>query len=120
MSTCFAASTTSVPLGTLTCRPSMVRVTVSTRRAASDSGMGSHPLDLDPALAHRAPAVQGVRLVLVAEVSHRGHDHPTRRVPQAAEATAVLQRVLDVVQDLQVGRRPLATADALEGALGPV
>src|SRR5215831_11249005 len=103
-----AASTIRVPLGTLTCWPSMVSVT---RFGAS--GMCGN-------LCYGAFVSQGVLLVLVAEVPHRGHDHPARRVAQAAEAASELQALLDAVQDLQVDRAAVAAQDALERAHGPV
>src|SRR5262245_23290124 len=107
MSRSLAASTISVPLGTDTCWPSMVRVT------RSPSGMCRYPQG-------RALVAQRVLLVLVAEVLHRRHDHPARGVAQAAQAAPVLEALLDAVQDLEVDRAALAAQDAFERADGPV
>src|SRR5215472_9475353 len=77
------------------------------------SGMGGHPVS-------RALVAQRVLLVLVAEMPHRRHDHPARGVAQAAQAAAVLEALLDAVQDLQIHRAALAGEDPLERANGPV
>src|SRR5205807_9025756 len=103
-----AASTTSVPFGTVTERPSMVSVTIGT-----ESGTRPHPL-------HRALVAKRVLLVLIPEVPHRRHDHPARRVAQAAQAAAALQALLDVVEDPQVGGAAAAGQDALERPHRPV
>src|SRR5439155_1558640 len=63
---------------------------------------------------------QAVLLVLSPEVAHRGHDHPAGGVAEAAEAAAVLETVLDRVQDLEVDGAPLAGQDACVRANRPV
>src|SRR5215467_8704172 len=68
----------------------------------------------------RALVPQHVLLVLVAEVLHRRHDHPAGRVAQAAEAPAVLQALLNAVENLQVHHGAVARQDALVRAHGPV
>src|SRR5215831_15246265 len=106
----FAASTMRVPFGTLTDWPSMVSVT---RSEGVCSGMCGDWL-------HRALVSQGVLLVLIAEVLHRRHDHPARRVAQTAQAAPELEALLDAVQDLQVDRAALTGQNALERAHRPV
>src|SRR2546429_5752572 len=116
MATFLAASTTSVPFGTVTTWPSMVRVTrLGSFGGWTSSGTGGH---LQPL--RGAHLSQAVLLVLLAEVAHRGHDHPAGRVPEAAEPAAVLQAVLDPVQDLQVDGAALVGQDASVGADRPV
>src|SRR6266851_3725956 len=100
----FAASTTSVPAGTVILWSSMVRLT---------SG-------IDGNLAHVARMPQSVVLVLIAEVAERGVDHPAARVTQAAEAAAILQAVGDPLQDVQLDLRALVGEDALVGPRRPV
>src|SRR5437773_7100232 len=99
-----AASTISVPGGTVSLWPSMVRLTSAT---GGDSS-------------HVALVSQGVVLVFVAEVPERGVDHPSRRVAQATEAAAVLQPVRDPEQRVDLDLRTLVGEDALVGPDGPV
>src|SRR5487761_751064 len=113
MPTVFAASTNSVPAGTVIACPSMVRLM---------SGMREHGSDV-------ARVPEAVVLVLVVEMPHRRLDHPAGGVAQAAQASAVLQTVGDALEDaeLELGSfvrqdafvcpdRPVA-ADATGGAL---
>src|SRR5207247_5774576 len=112
MSTFLAASTTSVPSGTVTRGPSIVSVTIG-GPFGSGSGTGGHPV-------RRALVSERVLLVLAAEPLHRGHDHPARRVAEAAQAATALQALLDAVQDLQVDLAAGAGQDAIEGPHRPV
>src|SRR5690242_5820735 len=99
-----AASTISVPAGTVTLWPSMVRLT---------SGMRRNRL-------HAAGVVQAVLLVLAVEVPHRRVDDPAGRVAEAAKAAPVLQRVRDLAQVLQLDLAALVGEDPLVHAHSPV
>src|SRR5690349_3718523 len=104
MPTVFAASTTSVPAGTVILWPSMVRLT---------SGMGGN-------FSYVARVAQGVVFVLLAEVAERGIDDPAARVAEAAQATPVLQPVRDALQDVELDLRSLIGEDAFVRAHCPV
>src|SRR6266446_3957764 len=104
MSTVFAASTMSVPAGTVIFLPSIVRLT---------SGICGD-------LANVALVPEGVVLVLLAEVAQGGVDHPPTRVAEAAQAAAVLQPIGDPLQGVEVELRPLVGKDALVGSHSPV
>src|SRR4029077_3700074 len=95
-----AASTTSVPAAAVILWPSMVRLTsgISPPRLRGGGPQGRR----GGRLPHVAGVPQSVVLVLLAEVAQRRVDDPTARVPQAAEAAAVLQAVGDALQDVQV------------------
>src|SRR5581483_2589723 len=99
-----AASTISVPAGTVILWPSIVRLT---------SGMGGHGL-------HAAGVVEAVLLVLVVEVPHRRVDNPAGGVAEAAQAAAVLQRVRHLPQVLQLDLAALVRKDALVHPHGPI
>src|SRR6266581_1641720 len=104
MPTVFAASTMSVPAGTLILCPSIVRLMSGT------GGNGSY-------VAH---VPQGVVLVFLAEVAERRVDHPTGGVAQAAQAPAVLEAVRHALQSVELDLRPLVGQDALVRAHRPV
>src|SRR5712691_10248307 len=104
MPTSFAASTTSVPAGTVSLWQSIVRLM---------SGIDERSL-------HGADVVQAVLLVFVAEVPHGGLDHPARRVAEPAEAAAVLEAIGDALEDPELDLRALAGEDSLVCAHGPV
>src|SRR3984893_17419413 len=104
MPTVLAASTISVPAGTVTLCPSIVRLM---------SGMRQR-------LPHIALVSQAVVLVLLAEVAHRRLDDPAGRVAQAAEAAPVLQPVGDALEHAELQPRTFVGQDAVVGAHGPV
>src|SRR2546428_4158049 len=83
----FAASTISVPAGTVTLRPSMVRLLSGT----------------DGDLADAAPVPQGVVFVFVPAVADGGVDDPASRVAQSAQAAAVLQAVVNTLERVALG-----------------
>src|SRR5258708_21650170 len=87
----------SVPAGTVTLWPSIVRLM---------SGIGHHLADV-------ALVAERVVLVLAVEVAERGVDDPARRVAKAAQAAAVLQRVGDAAEVVELDLRPLIGKDAL-------
>src|SRR5260370_39051312 len=110
MPTVFAASTINVPAGTVSLWPSIVRLT---------SGIGPH----FPALGGRCPGPRSgpgrmglagvalvperVVLVLAVEVPEGGVDDPARGVAKAAQAAAVLKRVGDSAEVVELDLRPL-------------
>src|SRR5579859_5084067 len=102
-----AASTTRVPSGTVTGRPSMVSVTIFT------SGMDEGPFD-------RAGLVEAVLLVLATELGHGRLDHPAGGVAQAAQAPPALQALLHPVEQVHLDLAALPGEDALEGPHRPV
>src|SRR5260370_42213504 len=104
MPTSLAASTTSVPAGTVSLWPSIVRLM---------SGMCESGL-------HGADVVQAVLLVFVFEVPHRRLDHPTGGIAQPAEAAAVLKAVRDPPEDPGPDLRALAGQDSVVRAHRPV
>src|SRR5712692_11327272 len=104
MPTSLAASTMSMPAGTVILCPSMVRLM---------SGIGERGL-------HRANAVQAVLLVLVVEVPHGRLDHPARCVAKPTQAAAVLQAVRHALENAQLDLGALAGEDPVVGAHGPV
>src|SRR3982074_3481745 len=104
MPTVLAASTMSVPAGTVTLCPSIVRLM---------SGMGE-------GLPNVALVSQAVILVLLFEVAHRRLDDPTGRVAKAAQAPTVLQSIGDALQDAELQPRSLVGQDAVVGSDGPV
>src|SRR5437879_12314445 len=97
MLTVVAASTMSVPAGTVILCPSMVRLT---------SGIGGYSPDV-------ALVPEGVVLVFRAEVAERRVDHPTRGIAQAAQAPAVLEAVRNTLQGVELDLRALIGQDAL-------
>src|SRR5437899_2068404 len=113
MSTSFAASTRSVPLGTVTLLPSMVSVTVSgpfgRTEAALSAGAAAAPLlrcfssgtGRNHLVFDRAAVLEAVLLVLAAEVPHRRMDDKAGRIAERAQAAAVLQALLDGVEDAE-------------------
>src|SRR5437016_6001322 len=107
MPTVFAASTISVPAGTLRGLPSMVRLTLLVSGTGRDS-------------THVAFVPQRVVLVLVAEVAERGVDDPTGRVAEPAQAASVLQRIRNAAQVVELDLRTLVVENALVHADGPV
>src|SRR6202162_4138539 len=104
MPTVLAASTMSVPAGTVTLCPSTCRLM---------SGMR-------PRLADVACVPQAVVLVLVVEVAHRRLDHPARRVAQPTQAAPVLQPVGDSLEDAELELRSLVGKDPVVGSHRPV
>src|SRR5712692_6801406 len=100
----FAASTMSVPAGTVILWPSIVRLTSGTRHHLAD-------LALVP---------ERVVFVLVVEVAEGGVDDPASRIAKAAQTTAVLQRVRDAAEVVELDLRPLVGQDALIHAHRPV
>src|SRR5438128_8775005 len=100
----FAASTISVPAGTVTLRPSMVRLMSGT----------------DGDLADAAPVPQGVVFVFVPEVAEGGVDDPASRVAQSAQAAAVLQAVGNTLEDVELDLGALIGEDPLVGPDRPV
>src|SRR2546427_1480633 len=99
-----AASTMSVPAGTVTLVPSMVRLMSGTygRRF------------------YVALMPQGVVFVLVAEMPEGGVDHPTRGVAKPAEAASVLQTVGDAEKRVDLDLRSLVGEDPFVRAHCPV
>src|SRR5215204_4197677 len=99
MPSCSAARMISVPFGTVTSKPSIVRVTSSStggsagRSGARVMSVRSHELGLPQP---RRDAAGDVVLVLAAEVLQRGGDRAGRAVTEGAERPAV-----DVVADVQ-------------------
>src|ERR1700694_4879213 len=104
MPTVFAASTISVPAGTVILWPSIVSVM---------SGMSQHLADV-------ARVAQAVVFVLVVEVAHRRLDHPTGRIAEPAETASVLQPVGDALQDAELELRSLVRQVGVVGAHRPV
>src|SRR5205823_2642811 len=100
----FAASTTSVPAGTVSLWPSMVRFT---------SGMGGDLADV-------AFVAEAVVLVLLAEVADGRVDDPAGRVAEAAQAPAVLQAVRHTDERAELDLRALVGEDPLVGPHRPV
>src|SRR5712692_475165 len=113
----FAASTISVPAGTVILCPSMVRLTSGN----CPSGPAGHlPTRWGGQGSHVALVPQRVVLVLLAEVAERGVDHPARRVTQAAQAAPVLQAVRHSLQRVELDLRTLVGEDPLVCAHRPV
>src|ERR1700682_5969079 len=104
MPTVLAASTISVPAGTVILWPSIVRLMSGTRQH----------------LSYVARVPQAVVFVLRVEVAHRGLDHPARGVAQAAQASPVLEPVRNALQESELELRPLIREDAVVGANRPV
>src|SRR2546426_12047340 len=98
-----AASTMSVPAGTVSFLPSIVRLISGIRRNLSDVAL----------------MPESVVLVLLSEVADGGGDHPAGRVPQTAQAPAVLQPVRDAEQRIELDLRALPRQDALVSAHRP-
>src|ERR1700682_307896 len=96
MPTVFAASTMSVPAGTVTLCPSMVRLM---------SGIREHGSDV-------ARVPEAVVLVLVVEMPHGRLDDPAGGVAQAAQAPAVLQAIGDTLEDPELELGSLVRQDA--------
>src|ERR1700686_3061699 len=104
MPTVLAASTISVPAGTVTLFPSMVRLM---------SG-------IDESLPDVAGVPQSVVFVLIAEMAERRVDDPPGRVAKTAQAPPVLKTVRDALEDVQVQLRALVGEDPLVGPHRPV
>src|SRR2546421_12773798 len=99
-----AASTMSVPAGTVTLWPSIDNSTLGTCRDLSDVAF----------------MTQGVVLVLAAEVAEGGVDDPAGRVAQPAQAAAVLEPVGNALQVVELDLRALVGEDPLVHADRPV
>src|SRR5712691_1685604 len=95
-----AASTMSVPAGTVSFLPSIVRLTSGNCRYLSDVAL----------------VPERVVFVLLAEVSDGGVDHPACRIAEAAQAPAVLQPVRDADQRVELDLRAFTGQDALVSA----
>src|ERR671916_2137851 len=109
----FAASRMLVPAGTVTWRPSTVRLTAG---AAAGAVMPS--VSRDRGGAHRAPPLGDVRLELVAELLDPAHDRRRARVAQHADGLA--RHVLRELEErVEVLHRPLARLDALHDLRDP-
>src|ERR1700682_6698881 len=104
MPTVLAASTISVPAGTVILWPSIVRLMSGTRQH----------------LSYVARVPQAVVFVLRVEVAHRGLDHPAGGVAQAAQAAPVLQPIGDALEDAELELRALVGKDAVVCAHRPV
>src|SRR6266550_5655883 len=132
MPTVLAASTISVPAGTVTGFPSMVRLI---------SGIGHHtpphrvgrwrPKAAGGAVfrrmsgtRHYLPDValvpERVVLIFLAEMTERRVDDPAARITEAAQAAAVLQPVGNALQRVELDLRALVGEDALIGPDRPV
>src|SRR2546427_7426769 len=98
-----AASTMSVPAGTVSFLPSIVRLISGIRRNLSDVAL----------------MPETVVLVLLAEVADGGVDPPAGRIAEAAQAPAVLQPVRDADQRIELDLRALPGQDAPVGAHRP-
>src|SRR5438270_2645422 len=109
-----AASTMSVPFGTVTEWPSMVSVA----RLGSFCGGASGMCEL--AALHAALITQAVLLVLLAEALHRPLDDPAGGVAEAAQTAAGRQAGLHTVEEREVGARAVAGQHPVVGAHGPV
>src|SRR5437016_2399906 len=157
MSTSLAASTRSVPLGTVTLLPSMVSVTVSGPFGRTDSALsagaaaaagergwgdwvgswpgteawlpgGAAPLlrssssgtGRDHLVFDRAAVLEAVLLVFAAEVPHRRMDDKAGRVAKRAQAAAVLQALLDGVENAELHLASTPLQDPVVGAQRPV
>src|SRR5438046_9429799 len=70
--------------------------------------------------AHLALVPERVVLVLDVEVAERGVDDPARRVAEPAEAAAILQRIRDAAEVVELDLRPVIAEDALVHAHRPV
>src|SRR5579859_2148740 len=99
-----AASTIRVPAGTVTLRPSMVRLM---------SGMRER-------LSYIAGVVERVILVLAAEMAEGRIDDPSCGVAESAEAAPVLEAVGHALQDAELDLRALVGQDLLVCAHRPV
>src|ERR1700694_2959802 len=108
-----AAATTSVPAGTVSLWPSMVRfISCAPCARTGASGMGERSL-------HGEDVVQAVLLGLVSAVPHRRLDPPTGGVAEPAKAAAVLEAVRDPLEDPELDLRALAGEDSLVRAHRP-
>src|SRR2546428_13041129 len=92
-----AASTMSVPAGTVSFLPSIVRLISGIRRNLSDVAL----------------MPESVVLVLLAEVADGGVDHPAGPIAEAAQAPAVLQPLPDAGHAIELDLRALPRPDAL-------
>src|SRR5229473_3097442 len=104
MPTVFAASTMSVPAGTVILCPSIVRLMSGMRESLPDVAF----------------VTQAVVLVLVVEVPHGRLDDPAGRVTKAAEAASVLQPFGNPLENAELELRPFVREDAVVGAHRPV
>src|SRR5487761_706610 len=104
MPTVLAASTISVPAGTVTWWPSIVRLMSGMRECLADV----------------ARVAEAVVLVLVVEVTHGGFDDPAGCVAQAAQAAPVLQAIGDSLEDAELELRSLVRKDKVVSPHRPV
>src|SRR6202521_1715109 len=123
MPTVLAASTISVPAGTVTLCPSMVRLTSIKGSPGNRGGwvrISRGPSGMCKRLADVAGVPERVVLVLLAEVAEGRVDDPARRVAEPAQAAAVLEAVCDALEDAQLELRALVGKDALVAPHRPV
>src|SRR5260370_6175655 len=99
-----AASTMSVPAGTVILCPSIVRLMSGMRESLPDVAL----------------VTQAVVLVLVVEVPQGRLDDPAGRVTKAAEAASVLQPFGNPLENAELELRPFVGEDAVVGAHRPV
>src|ERR1700682_363262 len=99
-----AASTISVPAGTVTLCPSIVRLM---------SGMCQR-------FSNVAGVSECVVFVLIAEMAVGRLDDPAGRVAQAAQAAPVLQPLGDALEDAELELGAFVGQDPFVGAYGPV
>src|SRR5260370_20437580 len=104
MPTVLAASTMSVPAGTVILWPSIVRLMSGMRESLPDVAF----------------VTQAVVLVLVGEVRHGRLDGPAGRVTKAAEAASVLQPVGNPLENAELELRAFVREDAVVCAHRPV
>src|SRR6266511_5143618 len=104
MPTVLAASTISVPAGTVILWPSMVRLMSGMRHSLADVAL----------------VPEGVVLVLLPEMAEGGVDDQPGRVAQAAEAPPVLQAVGHPEQVVDLDLRALVGQDPLVHAHRPI
>src|SRR5689334_13793612 len=104
MPTILAASTMSVPAGTVTLCPSMVRLT---------SGMDSYFSDV-------AGVSKRMVFVFLAEMPERRIDHPSSGITQPAQTAPVLEPVCNTLQDAELDLRSLVGEDSFIGPYRPV
>src|SRR5438477_13197654 len=97
MPTVLAASTISVPAGTVTGLPSMVRLISGIRHYLPDVAL----------------VPERVVLIFLAEMTERRVDDPAARIPQAAQAAAALQPVGNALQRVELDLRALVGETAL-------
>src|SRR5438067_12436742 len=104
MPTVLAASTISVPAGTVTGLPSMVRLISGIRHYLPDVAL----------------VPERVVLIFLAEMTERRVDDPAARITDAGQAAAVLQPVGNALQRGDLDRRAHVCGDARIGPDGPL